>query len=85
MIDQLKNTLTKITLYDLISTSHIHRKVLYTLFKSETFPTNILVTVFYEKLRTIREGDIIFFYKSKKLNQELLDECSTLYITPMVE
>jgi len=46
MIDQLKNTPAKISLYDLISTSQTHRDVLYTLFKNETIPTNILATTF---------------------------------------
>lgn len=49
MIDQLKNTPKKISLYDLISTSQVHRDILYTLFKNEIIPTNILVAMFFEK------------------------------------
>ena len=85
MIDQLKNTPTNISLYDLISTSQAHREVLYALLKNETIPTKILASIFSKKLRTIREGDTISFYKFEMLNQELLEECSTLYITHMVE
>lgn len=85
MINQLKNTPTKTSLYDLIDTSHAHREVLYALFKNEIVPTNISATTFSEKLQTIRGGDVISFYKSKMLNLELLDEYSALYITPMIE
>ena len=85
MINQLKNTLEKISLYDLISTSQVYRDVLYALFKNETIPTNILTSIFCEKLKTIKECDAISFYKSKKLDQELLHEYLALYITPMVD
>lgn len=85
MIDQLKNNPTKISLYDLISTLKVHRDILYALFKNENIPTNISATMFSKKIRTIKECDVIYFYKSEKLNQDLLDECSTLYITPMVD
>ena len=50
MIDQLKNTPNKISLYDLISTSQTHRDALYAFFKNETIPTNISTTIFSEKL-----------------------------------
>ena len=85
MIDQLKNTPTEISLYDLISTSQVHRDILYDLFMNETIPNNILAAMFSEKIRTIKECDAISFYKYGKLNQELLYECFTLYITPMVD
>ena len=84
MIKQLKNTPTKIILYDLISTSQAHKEVLCALLKNENIPTNILVATFSRKLRTIRKGDTISFYKFEKLNQEMLDEYLALYITPMV-
>ena len=48
-------------------------------------PTNIWATTFFEKLQTLRECDAISFYKFEKLNQDLLDECLALYITPMVD
>lgn len=41
--------------------------------------------MFLEKLKPLKEVDIISFYKSKKLKKELLDECLVLYITPMIE
>lgn len=85
MIYQLKNTPTKISLYDLIATSHTHREVLYGLLKNKTIPTNILAITFSKILNTIRRSDTIFFYKSQILTQEFLEECSALYITPMVE
>ena len=85
MIDQLKNIPAKVCLYDLIATFHAHREVLYALFKNEIIPTNILATTFFKKLRTLREGDTISFHKSEKLNRELLNECFTLYITPMLD
>jgi len=85
MIDQLKNTPTKISLHDLIYTSQVHRDILYALFKNETVPINISATMFSEKIRTIKECDIISFYQFEKLNKELLDECSTLYVTPVVD
>ena len=84
MIDQLKNTPTKISLYDLISTSQAHREVLYALFKNKIIPTKILASIFFEKFKTIMGNDTISFYKSEKLNQEMLDECLALYIIPMV-
>lgn len=49
MIDQLKNTPSKISLYDLISTFQAHRDVLYALFKYETILTNILNTTFFRE------------------------------------
>jgi len=54
MIDQLKNTLAKIRLYDIISTSQEHRDVLYALFKNKTIPTNISIVIFFKKLQNIR-------------------------------
>lgn len=78
MIDQLKNTPAKVNLYDLITTSHTHREVLYALFKNETIPTNISTTTFYETFNTIKGGNALAFYKSKMLNLELLDGYSTL-------
>lgn len=56
----------------------------YALFKNKIISTNILAATFFDKRRTIRKGNIISFYKSKKLNQEMLDECLDLYITLMV-
>lgn len=38
-----------------------------------------------KKLQTIRESDTISFHKSEILNQELLNECASLYIAPMVD
>ena len=84
MIDQIKNTPAKISLYDLISTLTTHKDVLYALFKNEIVPTNISTTNFFKKFRTIKECDAISFYKYEKLTQALLEECSTLYIIPMV-
>lgn len=49
MIEQLKTTLAKIDLFDLISTYKVHIEVLYDFFKKETFPNNILNTIFYKK------------------------------------
>ena len=72
-------------MYDLISTSQAHRDVLYDLFKNEIVPTNILVATFFEKLQNIRKSDIISFFKSKQLSLELLEECSALYIIPLVD
>ena len=85
MIDQLKNTPAKISLYDLISTLQAHRDVLYNFFKNETISTNILATIFFEKLQSIRESEAISFYKYDKLTQELLEGYLALYITPMVD
>lgn len=47
VIEQLKTTLAKISLYDLISTSKVHREILYALFKKEVVPTNIITAVFF--------------------------------------
>jgi len=47
MIEQLKNTLAKIILYDLINTFKKHREVLYDLFKKEIVPINIYTTLFF--------------------------------------
>jgi len=85
MIEQLKIIPTKISLYDLIFTSETHREILYALFKKEIVPTNMSAGMFSKKIKSIKECDAISFYKSKKLSKELLDECSTLYITPMID
>jgi len=85
MIEQLKNTTTKISLYDLISTYATHREILYALFKMETIPANMSATMFFDKLKAIQECDAISFYKSEKFNKELLDECLALYITPLID
>lgn len=80
MIEQLKTTI----LYDLISTFETHRKILYALFKKEIVLTNMLATIFFEKLGSIKECDATSFYRSKNLSKKLLDECIALYITPMI-
>jgi len=42
-------------------------------------------TMFFDKLRAIQECDAISFYKYKKLNKEILEECLDLYITPLID
>lgn len=69
MIEQLKIALAKIRLYDLISTYETNKEVLYALFKKETIHTNMSATIFSEKLRSIKECDIIYFYRSEKLSK----------------
>jgi len=85
MIKKLKTTLTKISLYDLISTSKTHREILYALLKKEVVPTNMSSTMFSKKLIAIKECDVISFYKYEKLNKDFLDECLALYIIPMID
>ena len=41
--------------------------------------------MFFDKLRAIQECDAISFYKYKKLNKEILEECLDLYITPLID
>jgi len=52
MIEQLKTTPTKISLYVFISTFETYREILYALFKKEIFPINMIVSIFIEKLRS---------------------------------
>lgn len=84
MIEQLKTTPAKISLYDIIFTSEIHREILYALLKMEIVPTNMSVAMLSKKLRDIKECDAISFYKFEKLNKEFIDKCLALYITPMI-
>jgi len=84
MIEQLKNTTTKISLYDLISISKTHKEILHALFKKETIPTNMSAAMFSKKVKD-KECDVISFYKYEKLSKNMLDECLALYITSMVD
>jgi len=45
----------------------------------------MILAIFFKNLRSIKECDGIKFYKSKKLSREILVECLSLYITPMIE
>ena len=45
----------------------------------------MFATIFFEKLKYIKECDGILFYRSKKLSREILAECLALYITPMID
>jgi len=49
MLEQLKNTHAKISLYDLISTSKKYIEIIYELFKKEKISTNSYATLFFEK------------------------------------
>lgn len=84
MIEKLKSTPTKISLYDLIFTSQAHREVLYALFKKEVIPNDISIAIFFEKIKPLEECDAILFYKYEKLKKEILHECLALYIIPMI-
>lgn len=81
----MKSTPAKVSLYNIISTSETHREILYSLFKKEICSTNMFATIFFEKLKYIKECDGILFYRSKKLSREILAECLALYITPMID
>jgi len=85
MIDQLKTTPIKISLYDLISTYEIHREILYVLFKKEIIPTNMSTSKFLEKIKSIKECDAISFYRSEKLSKEILTKYLALYIILMIK
>lgn len=85
MIEQFKTTSVKISLYDLISTSKTHQEIQYVMFKKEIIPTNVCVAIFSKKLQSIEECDAITFYKSDKFSKEILIECLSLYITPMID
>ena len=41
--------------------------------------------MFSKKLRSLKECDAISLYRFENLSKELLVECLTLYITPMIE
>ena len=41
--------------------------------------------MFQKKLRSIKECDVISFYRSEKLSKEILAKCLAFYITPMIE
>lgn len=59
-------------------------EVLYELVKKEKVPINIYTILVYEKIQSIKYCDAISFCKSKKLNKELIFECLTLYMIPMI-
>lgn len=41
--------------------------------------------MFSKKLKSIKECDVVSFYRSEKLTKEIRVECLALYITSMIE
>ena len=66
LIEQLKNTQAKVSLFELLQILEPHREIMNQVFKNSQIDRNILVIALAEKAKIWSKGEIIAFYPSEK-------------------
>lgn len=80
MIGKLKNTWTKIILYEFIQISPTHREALYDIFKNEYVPTITVATTFSNMIYSWKHVNIIRFDDIELPSKDVVEQSLALYI-----
>ena len=71
LIEQLKNTQAKVSLFELLQILEPHREIMNKVFKNSQIDRNISVTTLAEKAEIWSKGEIIAFYPSEKPSKDV--------------
>ena len=80
LIEQLKNTQAKVSLFELLQISEPHREIMNQVFKNSPIDRNISVNALAEKAEMWSKGEIIAFYPNEKPSKDVTKLHPPLFI-----
>jgi len=80
LIEQLKNTQAKVSLFELLQISEPHREMMNQIFKNSQIDRNISIIVFTKKAKIWSKEEVITFYPSEKPSKDVIKLHPPLFI-----
>ena len=71
MIEQLKSTQAKVSLFELLQILAPHKEMMNQIFKNIQIDRNISIIAFAKRVEIWSKGEVIAFYPSEKLSKDV--------------
>ena len=80
LIEQLKSTQAKVSLFELLQILATHREMMNQIFKNSQIDRNISITTFAKKAKIWSKGEVIALYPSEKPSKDVTKLHPPLFI-----